>query len=123
MNSSSIEKTFLRREKKTLQPYTGPSKKRPAAQKRVWSCSGIRGQKPPGQRKIQWDSLNLLYPECPVILWSQQTSEREALQLGRQTQRRCEELGLVTATGILETRKSFGSLISGIVGSAMVYGE
>ncbi|CAL1265198.1 unnamed protein product, partial [Larinioides sclopetarius] len=40
-----------------------------------------------------------------MCLWSpEKTSEREALQLGRQTQVRCEELGLVTATEILGTR-------------------
>ncbi|GFU57878.1 hypothetical protein TNCV_260541 [Trichonephila clavipes] len=40
----------------------------------------------------------------PSVSSPEQISEREALQLGRQTQGRCEELGLVTATGILETR-------------------
>ncbi|GFS42415.1 hypothetical protein TNIN_487851 [Trichonephila inaurata madagascariensis] len=46
---------------------------------------------------------------------TEETPEREALHLGRHTQGHCKELGLVTATGILETRNpaacsSVGSL-------------
>ncbi|GFY79001.1 hypothetical protein TNIN_395091 [Trichonephila inaurata madagascariensis] len=40
----------------------------------------------------------------PCVWTPEKTSEREVLQLGRRTQGRYEELGFVTATGILETR-------------------
>ncbi|GFV86720.1 uncharacterized protein TNCV_3964501 [Trichonephila clavipes] len=40
----------------------------------------------------------------PCVWSTEETPEREALQLGRSTQGHCEGLGLVTATGILGTK-------------------
>ncbi|GFX40211.1 transposable element Tc3 transposase [Trichonephila clavipes] len=59
----------------------------------------------------------------PCVLSTEETPEREALQLGRRTQGHCERLGLVTATGILGTRNptacsSVGPLCSGLCDEA-----
>ncbi|GFW51707.1 hypothetical protein TNCV_1186391 [Trichonephila clavipes] len=47
-------------------------------------------------------------PPCDfqVFGFPKTTSEREELQHGRRTQRHCEGMGLVTATGILRTRNA-----------------
>ncbi|GFX00455.1 hypothetical protein TNCV_2091051 [Trichonephila clavipes] len=55
----------------------------------------------------------------PCVRSTEETPEREALQLGRRTQGHCEGLGRVTAPGILGTRNpaacsSVGSLRSGL---------
>ena len=69
-----------------------------------------------GPSALQSGHVALRFP----CVWStEETPEREALQLGRRTQGRCEGLGLLTATGILGTRNpaacsSVGSLYSGL---------
>ncbi|GFV57064.1 uncharacterized protein TNCV_2931871 [Trichonephila clavipes] len=69
-----------------------------------------------GPSALQFGHIALRFP----CVWStEETPEREALQLGRRTQGHCEGLSLVTATGILGTRNSascssVGSLCSGL---------
>ncbi|GFW14049.1 hypothetical protein TNCV_3546381 [Trichonephila clavipes] len=69
-----------------------------------------------GPSALQSEHVALRFP---CVWFTEETPEREVLQLGRRTLGHCEGLGLVTATGILGTRNpaacsSVGSLCLGL---------
>ncbi|GFW57161.1 histone-lysine N-methyltransferase SETMAR [Trichonephila clavipes] len=65
-----------------------------------------------GPSALQFGHVALRFP----CVWStEETPEREALQLGRRTQGHCEGLGLVTAHRNPGSKESCGLFISGII--------
>ncbi|GFY75541.1 hypothetical protein TNIN_168611 [Trichonephila inaurata madagascariensis] len=85
---------------------------------RKWSARFCAGHESVGDDQVR-QTLSSRVISSTRWTTTEETLEREALQLGRRTQGHCEGLGLVTATGILGTRNpavcsSVGSLCSGL---------